>query len=56
MKDPIMVLRQKESDLTRVRREVEALQLIAPLLIEDRDEELATPAPSSAPKANAHYA
>ena len=32
MKDPIVVLRQKEMQLARVRREVEALQIVVPLL------------------------
>ncbi len=32
MKDPIVVMRQKEMELARVRREVEALQIVVPLL------------------------
>jgi hypothetical protein len=37
MKDPNRVLQQKESDLARVRKEVESLNIVAPLLAyEDR--------------------
>ena len=32
MKDPTVVLRQKETELARVRIEVEALQTVVPLL------------------------
>ena len=32
MKDPMVVLRQKETELARVRIEVEALQTVVPLL------------------------
>lgn len=35
MKDPIQVLRQKEADLARVRKEVESLNTVAVLLEED---------------------
>ena len=34
MKDPYQVLRQKESDLERIRKEVEALRSVIPLLSE----------------------
>ena len=37
MKDPNLVLREKELDIVRVRKEIEALRLAIPLLVEDRD-------------------
>ena len=37
MKDPYQVLEQKETELERVRTEVEALHLVIPLLAEDAD-------------------
>jgi hypothetical protein len=37
MKDPYQVLSQKEMDIERVRREIEALHLVIPLLAEDAD-------------------
>jgi hypothetical protein len=37
MKDPYQVLEQKEMELERVRREIEALHLVIPLLAEDAD-------------------
>ena len=37
MKDPNLVLREKELDIVRVRKEVEALHLAIPLLAEDQD-------------------
>ena len=37
MKDAREVLRQKEADLTRVRKEVDSLRLAAPLLDEESD-------------------
>jgi hypothetical protein len=37
MKDPNRVLQQKEADLNRVRKEIESLNIVAPLLVyEDR--------------------
>jgi hypothetical protein len=37
MKDPNCVLQQKEADLARVRKEIESLNIVAPLLAyEDR--------------------
>jgi len=37
MKDPNRVLQQKEADLARVRKEIESLNIVAPLLVyEDR--------------------
>lgn len=38
MRNLIEVLREKETDLARVRQEVEALRFVAPLLF-DRDEQ-----------------
>jgi hypothetical protein len=40
MKDPYQVLRQKEVDTARVRREIEALLLVVPLLA-DRENQSA---------------
>jgi hypothetical protein len=37
MKDLSQVLEQKEMELERVRREIEALQFVIPLLAEDAD-------------------
>lgn len=37
MKDPYQVLRQKETDIERVRKEIEALHFVIPLLAEDAD-------------------
>ena len=37
MKDPYQVLKQKEIDIERVRKEIEALHLVIPLLAEDAD-------------------
>jgi len=45
MKDPFEVLRKKETDLCRVRHEIESLRIVIPLLVE-RPEEMET-APSS---------
>jgi hypothetical protein len=45
-----MILREKEMDIVRVRKEIEALRFVIPLLIENRDwveHELASPPPSS---------
>jgi hypothetical protein len=38
MKNPHEVLRQKEMDLARLRREVEALRRVAPLLVDRSDQ------------------
>jgi len=38
------VLRQKEMDLTRVRREVEALRCVAPMLAEARNHQISAEA------------
>lgn len=35
MRDPLQVLRQKEAELVRVRKEVESLNTVAPLLADD---------------------
>ena len=37
MKDENLVLREKETDIVRVRKEIEALHLVIPLLAENRD-------------------
>jgi hypothetical protein len=36
MKDLYQVLRQKELDIERIRKEIEALRFVTPLLSEDR--------------------
>jgi len=38
MKDVFAVLRQREMDLARVREEIDAIRLVIPLLIEERDD------------------
>ena len=50
MKDVNLVLRGKEMDIVRLRKEIEALHLAIPLLAENRDwveHGLASPPPSS---------
>jgi hypothetical protein len=50
MKDVNLVLREKELDIVRLRKEIEALHLAIPLLAEDRDwveHGLASPTASS---------
>jgi hypothetical protein len=37
MKDPHQVLSQKERDIERVRKEIQALRFVIPLLAEDAD-------------------
>jgi hypothetical protein len=37
MKDPYQVLEQKKAEIERVRREIEALQFVIPLLAENAD-------------------
>ena len=37
MIDPYQVLRQKELDISRLRKEIEALHSVIPLLVEDGD-------------------
>jgi hypothetical protein len=39
MKDAYLVLRQKESDLARLRVEIDSLRLVAPLLAEETSHE-----------------
>ena len=39
MKDVYSILRQKESDLARLRVEIDSLRLVAPLLAEDNSQE-----------------
>jgi hypothetical protein len=50
MKNVYEVLRQKEMELTRLEREVEALRLVAPLLSEEKEamSEVAKPALATA--------
>ena len=51
MKNVYEVLRQKEMELTRLEKEVEALRLVAPLLSEEKESlvsELAKPALAAA--------
>jgi hypothetical protein len=38
MKDARDVLRQKETDRARIQSEIDALQLVIPLLIDDQDQ------------------
>ena len=38
MYDPYQVLRQKEKDIERVRKEIDALRFVIALLAEDTDE------------------
>jgi len=45
MKNVYEVLRQKEMELTRLEKEVEALRLVAPLLSEDKDATAEIPKP-----------
>ena len=37
MKNPYEVLKQKEADMGRIQKEIEALNLVIPLLAEDAD-------------------
>jgi hypothetical protein len=37
MKDPYQILRQTETDIERVRKEIEALRFVIPLLAENGD-------------------
>ena len=43
MRDINAVLREKEADLARINREVEALRIVAPLLAEESTETTAPP-------------
>ena len=54
MKDAYELLHQKEADLARVRKEIESLNIVAPLLAEDRtsgdaaeDSDKSSPSPLS---------
>jgi len=51
MKNVYEVLRQKELELARLEKEVEALRVAAPLLVEDKEQlvETAKPALTAAP-------
>jgi len=48
MKNVYEVLRQKEMELTRLEKEVEALRLVAPLLSEEKESEIMRPALATA--------
>jgi hypothetical protein len=48
MKNVYEVLRQKEMELTRLEKEVEALRLVAPLLSEEKELDMAKPALATA--------
>lgn len=48
MKNVYEVLRQKEMELTRLEKEVEALRLVAPLLSEEKESDTARPALATA--------
>ena len=48
MKNVYEVLRQKEMELTRLEKEVEALRLVAPLLSEEKETDIAKPALAAA--------
>jgi len=53
MKNVYEVLRQKEMELTRLEKEVEALRLVAPLLSEEKEtSEIAKPALAQAVNAS----
>ena len=51
MKNVYEVLRQKELELTRLEKEVEALRIAAPLLSEETKESVSDPKPTLAPPA-----
>jgi hypothetical protein len=46
MKNVYEVLRQKELELTRLEKEVEALRVAAPLLSEEKEQQVESPKPS----------
>jgi len=48
MKNVYEVLRQKEMELTRLEKEVEALRLVAPLLSEEKETDVVKPALATA--------
>ncbi|HZQ24659.1 MAG TPA: hypothetical protein VFA89_17855 [Terriglobales bacterium] len=49
MKNVYEVLRQKELELSRLEKEVEALRLVAPLLSEESKDSIEAPKPTLAP-------
>ncbi|MFZ0478542.1 MAG: hypothetical protein WAL71_05285 [Terriglobales bacterium] len=51
MKNVYEVLRQKELELARLEKEVEALRVAAPLLSEDKEPIIETPKPTLTPVA-----
>lgn len=52
MKNVYEVLRQKEMELTRLEKEVEALRLVAPLLSEEKENAMDTAKPALATAVN----
>ncbi|MBV8050675.1 MAG: hypothetical protein JOZ80_05770 [Acidobacteriaceae bacterium] len=50
MKHPYEVLQQKETDLSRVRNELESLRIVAPLLAEEMSSDEPTKKPMTAEK------
>lgn len=54
MKNAHEVLRQKEEDLVRVRKEVESLRLIAPMLGDDEESANRDEASADATRSDAH--
>ena len=50
MKNVYEVLRQKELELTRLEKEVEALRVAAPLLSDEKEQLAEAPKPSLAPR------
>jgi hypothetical protein len=48
MKNVYEVLRQKELELTRLEKEVEALRVAAPLLSDEKEQQMEAPKPSLA--------
>lgn len=53
MKDVYEVLNKKEADLGRVRKEVESLRLVVPLLSEDSEKPVKKPASGEKPSLSA---
>jgi hypothetical protein len=51
MKDVYAVLRQKEAEIMRVRREIEALRAVVPLLSDDSSQVAAAAGTASRPQA-----
>jgi hypothetical protein len=49
MKDAYELLQQKQAELARVRKEIESLNIVAPLLSDDRSSDHPTPNPAESP-------